>query len=287
MSRGRFAIPNLLMIIVVCGSVLSAGAYISLATNHQEGQPTNVGQPCKIPGGGSDRELPEFPNANSSRLKTPGTTLQNVRLRAPVVIDVPGVRLDNVEVYGSGLNGIVTTGRGSVAMTNVTIAGRFSASALSLANIHAECILIRDFGGDGAKFGTNVSFDRSTIREPNPFENAHSDGIQIQDMVTDISITNSVIQMGTGSGRNSAIFMVPEFDREIAPGKGVLVSNNVLSGGGYTLYCAASSDGLKLKNVTIMGNKFETPVEHRSLYPVSCDAVIAGNSFPPGMSGEN
>ncbi len=103
---------------------------------------------------------------------------------------------------------------------------------------------------------TNVTFSYNYIHNPTPDCGAHADGIQIRG-VTGLTVHNNTIDMGPWAqvcgqdALNAALF----FEDANGGNSGITITNNYLSGGGYTVYFDTSS-GQVFKNNAFGGGHY-------------------------------
>jgi hypothetical protein len=141
-----------------------------------------------------------------------------------------GPVLEDVEISCGGANG--TTGVGDV---NVTI---------RRANIHS---CENGFDVDG-----NMTIEHSYVHDLVPYDPAtdpHPDGAQITPVGNNIRIVHNTIYAGDGT---SAI-ITPTVSRGVV--SNVLIQDNLMAGGAYTLYCQQDGPG---DGYRVIGNHFST-----------------------------
>ncbi|MGX7678036.1 DUF4082 domain-containing protein [Jatrophihabitans sp. DSM 45814] len=138
---------------------------------------------------------------------------------------------------------------GSATITDTTVSG--GENGIGGDNYTATRVEVTNLSDDGFKLGNNVHVDQSWCHDMTPTTQAHADCGQMQAGVTNMSVTNSWFD----GGRNSALFLAPD----LGPSSNgpVLINNNVLGNGNYSLYCVDGNNGEYIvKNITITNNKF-------------------------------
>jgi hypothetical protein len=165
-----------------------------------------------------------------------GVTLKDCRIRpkasspgiAVSYSGVSGVVIENVEIDG-----------GKHSPSSVGVSG--SGFTLRGADIHGT--------GDGVDVGSNVVVRDSWIHDLWVASGDHTDGVQSAGG-SNVTITHNTID-ASGAGVNSAVIV----GADLGPLSNTSITNNLLDGGGYTLY--AGSDGKYSSGViTITGNRF-------------------------------
>jgi hypothetical protein len=189
-------------------------------------------------------------------LSTAGMTYQGRDVRGCIRVTAPNVTIKNVKVTcnsGGGRN-----------YTRVNT----SSTGLLLADVEINCL--NDFGSaigsdnftalrvnvhnceNGFNVGApgNVLIRDSYIHDlwVDANDDAHADGIQIGEGASNLTIYHNVIH--NPNGQTAAIIMWNEGG---AQNNNVAITNNLLAGGGYTLYCGRVGTSV---NVAITGNRF-------------------------------
>ncbi len=188
------------------------------------------------------------------RVTTPGATLSGLDVTGGIVVDAPGVTIANSLIHGEGDYGILVRS-GSLTLTDSTIRG-FD-NGLAGDGWTARRVEITGQHDDGVKLGSNVLLADSWIHTFDPSPGAHSDGAQLQSGEVNVTVTHNSIDPTSASGEsgNSALFIAPDLGPS-SPGP-VTITNNLLGGGNYTLYCVDGNNGqYTIANITITGNTF-------------------------------
>jgi hypothetical protein len=119
------------------------------------------------------------------------------------------------------------------------------------ARAHARIGAAHDLPDDGFKLGDNTLLTDSWVHDFAPEPNAHADGAQMQSGVVKATIRRNTIDVAG----NAALFLAPD----LGPSTNgpLLVENNVLGGGNYTLFNVDGNNGqYTVGNITIRNNKF-------------------------------
>ncbi|BDO41361.1 hypothetical protein CELD12_08510 [Cellulomonas sp. NTE-D12] len=191
--------------------------------------------------------------SGSIHATTAGQVISNLDITGGVTVDAPNVVIKNSRIHGSGSGDGVRVLSGSVTVQDSEIYGFENAigydhwTGLRL-NIHGDT-------GDGVKLGSSTTLQDSWIHDLTPAAGAHSDGGQMQSGVTNLVVRHNTIDMTSTNGANSALFLAPDLGPSTAGP--VLVENNYLAGGGFTLYVVDGANGTYyVGNITVRNNVF-------------------------------
>jgi hypothetical protein len=103
---------------------------------------------------------------------------------------------------------------------------------------------------------------------------SHSDCGQIQAGVRNVVVSGNWFD-ATNTDANSALFIAPDLGPSSAGP--VLIENNTLGGGNYTLYCVDGNNGEYLiSNITIRNNRFLSDARYGPLR-VNVPVTLSGN----------
>jgi hypothetical protein len=209
-------------------------------------------------------------------LSTPGQVYENKLLTGGIVVTAPNVTIRNVKIVSrnyqaisAGTGGANTTGL-LIQDVEIDLGGNEDAYGIIESNYTAVRTLIHN-GSDCAHLGTNATIRDSFCSVgpdtnndgwadstgfcsgPEHFDGYSSDGgaNQVYDHNTirnPCSQTSAILE-STNSGAIS----------------NVTITNNLMAGGGYTLYCAATSGGVGGTEV-VTGNRFARTYRPQSGY---------------------
>jgi len=194
----------------------------------------------------------------ATRITTPGQVIDGRDITGSVSIDAPGVVIKNSRIHGSDANG-VNVFSGDVTIYDSEISG--FENAIAFGSWKAYRVNIHNTYGDGVKLGDNVTLQDSWIHDLTPADGAHADGGQMQDGIRNLVVRHNVIDVSAASEANSALFLAPDFGPS-TPGP-VLITDNWLDGGNFTLFCVDGGNGqFVVGNITITNNRFG----HRGKY---------------------
>ncbi|MGX7678035.1 DUF4082 domain-containing protein [Jatrophihabitans sp. DSM 45814] len=176
-----------------------------------------------------------------------GTVIDAKTITQSLEISAKNVVISRSVFHSGGGEAIHVSG--SATITDTTVSG--GENGIGGDNYTATRVEVTNLSDDGFKLGNNVHVDQSWCHDMTPTTQAHADCGQMQAGVTNMSVTNSWFD----GGRNSALFLAPD----LGPSSNgpVLINNNVLGNGNYSLYCVDGNNGEYIvKNITITNNRF-------------------------------
>ena len=174
-----------------------------------------------------------------------------------VAVAASNVIIRKCKFAGNGSSSCAVTIRsGNVTIEDCEFSGGYDDAAVIGANYKLLRCDISGMPSDGLKIGSNVLIEKNWLHDFRPVSGAHGDGAQIQDGVTNVIIRGNHIDCGTGTGFNAALFLCPDFGPNTnGP---LMVEDNLLGGGGFTMYCVDGGNGkYRISNITIRNNKFK------------------------------
>jgi hypothetical protein len=209
-------------------------------------------------------------------LSTPGQVYQDKTVNGEIVVTAQNVTIRNVQLNNnSAWYGISVMSGGSWDTTNanltvdhseINLGGFFDVKGIAFNGYTLENSFIHN-GADCAHFGVGVSLinnlcsvgpDANNDGWPDSgfscADGPHYDGFQ-SDGGNGITIRHNTVR--NPCGQTSGILM----SSNTSGISNVTVDNNLLAGGGYTLYCNAGPD---VSNETVTNNRFA-----RTFYPQS------------------
>jgi hypothetical protein len=206
-----------------------------------------------------------------------GAVLDGWEIRGGVVVDAPEVVVRRSRVVGDGTQpfGIVTTGRGSVRIEDVTLTGDFPEAAIGGDRWSGERLDITGVTGDGARLGESSRLRNSTVHDFATAPDREASALVVLGSGRDVLVEDNEVDVGPGGG--SAVLLDP--DRTTGRGEGpIVIRGNVLGGGRYTL---REDEPGTPSDVRISGNRFRRDAEEAPLR-VSRRAVVEDNSYLDG-----
>ena len=194
-------------------------------------------------------------------LSTPGQVYENRDVRGCITVRAKGVVIRNVKVTCGGWYAIsVNTGPSSnrwnapdaglvVEDTEINLAGRLDGKAIAFDGYTLRRVHVYG-GADCAHAGVNVTIVDSFCDIPagGPADGPHYDGIQ-SDGGRNIVIRHNTIRVPYG--QTSAILM----STNTSAIRDVVIQDNLVAGGGYTIYCGTDQGGRVQGMLTFAGNR--------------------------------
>lgn len=181
-----------------------------------------------------------------------GTVISGLDIKGTVYINAPNVTIENCKITGSTDTGVVNIASGVTGATvkNCTISGT-GANNDGSHGINGQGTFIGN-NISGVENGLNISgastIQGNYIHDLKASGSPHYDGIQIDGGESNVSIShNTVINE---FGQTSAVMI----DNYFGPISNIKVDNNLLSGGGYTVYSDAQFSGGSISGVSFTNN---------------------------------
>jgi hypothetical protein len=186
-----------------------------------------------------------------STITAAGTVIDGYDLTDGLDIQAAGVIVRNSRISGTGDYGVYVRS-GSLTIQDSTIKG-FD-NSLAGDNYTATRLEVTAANEDGFKIGDNVTIQDSWCHDLTVAPGAHSDCGQVQSGVRNVIIRGNWLDPSNPNA-NSALFLAPDLGPS-SPGP-LLVENNTLGGGNYSLYCVDGNNGQYLiSSITIRNNRF-------------------------------
>ena len=204
-------------------------------------------------------------------LSIPGQVYENINLRGTISVRADNVTIRNVTVtsndywpirWYSGKNGLITD--------STVIGGPVSMSSLSGNGYTAQRVNVTG-AQDGIKVDSNVTITDSYIHDLAVCSGCHNDGMESNG-------NYQILHHNTVVNAQSEVSAIALF-QDYAAGHDNAVTDNLLAGGGFTLYAGGGSKG-RSSNITITGNHFSRtyfPQSGYYGYATAFDAGGAGN----------
>jgi Right handed beta helix region len=208
---------------------------------------------------------------NSLTITQAGTVIDSADIRGGVTIQASNVTIKNSKIEGNGDYGVYVRS-GSLTLQDSTVTGFDNSVAGD--NYTADRVEVTQSQEDGFKIGDNVTIENSYCHDLVVAPGAHSDCGQVQSGVRNAVIRGNWFDIGNKNG-NSALFLAPDLGPS-SPGP-LIVEDNVLGGGNFTLQCVDGDNGRYfISNITISGNSFLSNSYYGPMR-VNVTAKISGN----------
>lgn len=185
---------------------------------------------------------------------TPGAVISGLDVDGAITVSAPGVVVKNSRISGTGYYGI-RVASGDVTIEDSEILG--FQNAISGNSWTGRRLDIHSTTQDGVKLGSHVLLEDSWIHDLTPEPGAHADGGQVQSGVDDVVVRHNVIDASNarlGTFGNSALIVKP--DMGSSSDGPVVIEDNWLNGGNYTLFVVPGSTGNIIREVDVLGNRF-------------------------------
>jgi hypothetical protein len=216
--------------------------------------------------------------SGSVTLNTPGMVYENKLVTGSIAITAPNVTIRNVRLintdpaYAIKTQPWSNTVKGTVLdHVEINLSGQTDMKAIAFNEYTARHVFFTN-GNDCAHMGDNVVIEDSLCvvgpdanRDGKPDGNSqcngpeHFDGFQ-SDGGHNITLRHNTIL--NPCDQTSAILLSSNTE----PISDVRVENNLMAGGGYTLYCAGDDRPDRVTNITVTGNRFARTYSPRSGY---------------------
>jgi len=259
-GRGRRLVPALslaaVVLLLVTGGVLlrsrtpdRPAVPVTEVTPSPDGappRPTPPGTPTRRPSASPPGSPSGTPSGTAGRPRvapvarrpsgpvtasTPGQVVEGLDITGSVTVTAPGVVVRDCRVRaGAGFGVRVVSG--SLTITDTEITGSTEAG-LAGSNWRALRVHVHDTGGDAVELGSHVLLADSRIDRLTA-----GAGVRATGGLTDVTLRGDTIDGGSGL---AALFLAPDLGPD---GAGpVVVQDNVLGGGTYTVYLVDGGDG--------------------------------------------
>jgi len=204
---------------------------------------TNTGVPAGI----------SLTAAGSQTISTANAVLDSLDISGSIIIAAANVVIKRCRIDAGGDAYCVEVDSGNVTIQDCEMTN-FAGSAVRWSDYVALRCDVHSFSGDGFKGSDNTTLQDSWIHDFQPAPTAHADGIQTESGATDLVIQHNTIDAAV-AGTNSAIFLKNDLGTGDTPGP-VLIDNNLISGGNYTLYAIPGGSGFLMEGITVTNNHF-------------------------------
>jgi hypothetical protein len=184
-------------------------------------------------------------------VSTAGAVIDSLAISGTITVKAPNVVIRRCQFTGDDEEYAVQVVSGSVRIEDSEIAGGYHTAGVGYDNWTALRLDVHNVPDDGFKLGDNTLLADSWLHDFTPEQNAHADGVQMQSGVVNATIRHNTIDIAG----NAALFLAPDLGPSTdGP---LLVENNILGGGNYTLFNVDGNNGqYTVANITIRNNKF-------------------------------
>lgn len=196
-------------------------------------------------------------------VSTAGAIVQNLAVTGAVMVNAPNVTIRSCRFTGNGERSAIVCGgnHGGLKIEDCEVRGNYVDAAIIGGDWSMTRTEITGLPADGIKMGSNTTVTDCWLHDFKPGAGAHADGIQIQDGVTNAVIRHNAINTGTGSGHNAALFICPDFGP--TTNGPVTIENNLLGGGGFTVYVVDGNNGqYYIRTINVVGNRWQRGAQY-------------------------
>jgi hypothetical protein len=183
-----------------------------------------------------------------------GTVIDSKDVRGALVIKAKNVVIRNSKIHDDPQAdaGIYVTGSGSATITDSEIYN--FPVGITYSNFTAIRVDLHDITFDGLKMSSDARLQDSWIHDAQPTSDAHWDGVQVQNGVTNTVIQGNNID-ASGANTNTALFLTPDLG-PTTDGP-LTVTGNWLDGGNFTVAILDGNDGeYYIRKISVTNNRF-------------------------------
>jgi len=189
-------------------------------------------------------------SSGGMKITQAGTVINAMDIKGTVDIEANNVTIENSKIASSG-SAVIQIGAGVTG----TVVKDNDINGMSAGNI--------GINGGGTFVGNNIhnvsdgmsiESTNSTLIQDNYIHDmtgpasSHYDGIQVEGNASNIKIEHNTIV--NENDQTSAVMICPDF----GPTTNVTVDNNIMVGGGFTIYAARTTSQAAVSNITITNN---------------------------------
>ena len=179
-----------------------------------------------------------------------GAVIANVEIQGRLTVRANNVTIRNVRLTSSDYWAILNYGANTL-IEDSTLTGSAETQA-SIGDIDGGSFVGRRLNisgaADGVKMAANSKLYDSYVHDLATFDGAHNDGIEMSNAINAEVVHNTILN---ANSQTSAIFLG---DYVGGVDANVLVKDNLLAGGGYTIYGGAP----ELKGARVLDNRIST-----------------------------
>ena len=211
------------------------------------------------------------PVSGTVTLSQPGQVYENRVVTGDIVVTAPNVTIRNVRLINRNpYYAISVKNKGSWETSDanllldhveIDLGGRTTVKGVAFNGYTARSVFFHN-GSDCAHFGVNVVIEDSLcVSGPDTNSDGwpdttsfcsgpdHFDGFQ-SDGGNNITLRHNTVRNPCSQTSNILL------SSNTSPIRNVTITNNLLAGGGYSLYCAGSADGTRVSNIVATNNRF-------------------------------
>jgi hypothetical protein len=191
-------------------------------------------------------------STGSMTVTTAGAVIDAKLVTGTITIAAPNVVIERTKFVGTGQSYAVYVQSGSVTVQDCDVSGDYTGAAIAFDNWTMLRCDLHSLTNDGVKLGNHVLLQDTWMHNWATGPGAHADGGQVQNGISGTVVRHNSIDL---PGANSALFIAPD----LGPSSSgpLTIENNLLGGGGYTLFDVDGNSGqYYIGNISITGNRF-------------------------------
>lgn len=219
----------------------------AINTAGSDARETTSGWPDATNSGVRDQAALE--RSGSVTVTTDGAVIENLDINGRIIVKADNVTIRNVRVTGNASHLIRNHGRDLLVEDTTLIGQRPCAAGIAFTNYTARRV---DISGcaDGLKANSDVVIEDSYIHELRKWSGTHNDGIQ------GTGGSNIVIRNNRIEGPLRASVSAIKFDSLNRHLDNVTIEENLIAGGGFSIYLEAGEGMDPPTNARIINNVF-------------------------------
>jgi hypothetical protein len=279
-GAAALGVAALVAVGALAGGLAAGGAHAAVLTNCAA-TPSNCGYPdaanTGVPAGTTLKSVPGQVSSgpgwsynaawNAVIVTGKGTVLSDLYITRNLRIDAPNVTVKNVHVVTGGNFGISLTHTKGVTIENSTISGQNATTGRvnsAIDDVYGDStgMVIKDNNISSFRTGVQIStgvLSGNYIHNPGYIAGDHTNGFYVNGGTEPLTIENNTIFISRV--QTDAINL--DAGSSGVPVANKTIENNLLAGGGYTIY-GGTSPGNPTSHIAIEGNRFG-----QQYYPLS------------------
>ena len=201
-----------------------------------------------------------------------GAVLDSLDIAGHIENHAANVTISKCKIHGNGTDTGVQVLGGTITVLDSEVYS--FENAVAWASYTVKRCNIHDLSGDGFKWGSDTLVEDNYVHNFTPANGAHTDGLQMSDGSTNCTLRHNWIQIPWDGPGNGTVFIAPE--NGPSTNGPVLIENNYLDGGGYTVYILTSK-GYTISNITVQNNTIGPNHQYSSVSVSMPNVTWTGN----------
>jgi hypothetical protein len=185
-------------------------------------------------------------------ITTPGMVIDGKDIRGCVDVQASNVTIRNSRISCNSWGVVFSEATGLLIEDSEVFCTGNGGTAIGDLNFTVRRVNIHDCE-NGFDIDGNVHVEDSYIHDLYNSAEAHSDGAQLTSVVHDVSfVHNTIYCIDHSGGAGTSAIITPAASSGV---RNILIQNNLMAGGAFTLYCPAGGPG---NNFQVLDNHFST-----------------------------